>query len=95
MNFRVCGRTSGKTGLFDAVDIIEGHSFSGSVEDCRLVHVIPEAGNSILNKLFIEPAPPVAGLGASEIGKYRRAGPHHADIFAAIGLLHKVIASRA
>src|SRR5689334_21500062 len=47
VNFRMCRGTSGETGLFDTLEVIERHGFTRSVKHRRLVHVIPEAGDAI------------------------------------------------
>ena len=95
MNLGVRGGAGGEARLFDAMDVIERHRLAGSVKDRGLVHVIPEAGNAILNELFVEAAPPVARLGAGEVRKDRRAGPDDADKLAAIRFLHEVVARLA
>ena len=77
------------------MNVIERHRFAGSVEDGGLVHIVPETGYAILNELFVETAPPVTRLGASEVRKDRRSRPHDADELAAIGFLHKVVARLA
>src|SRR5712672_580213 len=79
VNLRVRGGASRKPRLFDPVNGIQRHGFAGSVKDRGLVHIIPESGNAVLDKFFVETAPPVTGTGAREIRKDRWAGPHDAD----------------
>ncbi len=88
-------RPRSEAGLFDAMHGVERHGLAGSVEDRGLVHVVPESGDAILNELMVEATPPLASLGASEIGKYRRTRPHNADELAAVGLLDEVISGMA
>ncbi len=95
VNLGVSGGASGEARFFDAMDVIERHGLAGTVKDRGLVHVIPEAGDAILSEFFVETAPPLARLGAGEVGKDGRARPDDADEFAAIRLLHKMIARLA
>src|SRR5216684_12230 len=88
------GGASQEAGFFDAVNGSQGHGFAGSVKDRGLVHIVPEAGNSVLDELLVETAPPLAPRGASEIGKDRRAGPDDTDKLAAIGILYEVVPRR-
>ena len=40
---------------------VVGHGLGGVVEDGGLVHVVPEAGDAVVNELVVEGAPPVRG----------------------------------
>ena len=95
VNLRVRGGAGHEAGLFDAVNAIEGHSLAGSVEDRGLVHIIPEAGNAVVDEILVETAPPVAGTSAGEIWKNGGAGPDDTDEFAAVGIPYEVIAGLA
>ena len=94
VNLRVRGGASHEAGFFDAVNGIQGHGFAGSVKDRGLVHIIPEAGNAVLDELLVETAPPVARAGACEIRKDSRPGPDDTYELAAIGILHEVVPRR-
>src|SRR5258708_8775818 len=91
VNLGMRGGASHEAGFFDAVNGIQGHRLAGYVKNRGLVHIVPEAGNSVLDELLVETAPPFARLGASEIGKDRRAGPDDTYELAAIGVLYKVV----
>ena len=92
VNLGVRGGSCDESGPFNVVHGIQRHGLAGSVKDRGFVHVVPETGNAILNKLVVEAAPPLAGLGASEVRKNRRTRPHDTDELGAIGILHKVVA---
>src|SRR5580704_14831083 len=87
----VC-RTRLETRFIDAMLHIIRHGLVRSVEDGWLVHVVPEPGDTVVNKLRVERAPPFAGALAREIRKDRRPWPDFADVHGAVRLLHKVIA---
>src|SRR5262249_19826658 len=84
VNFGMGCASGYETGLFDAMNGIQGHGLAGAVEYRGLVHVIPESGGAVLHKLLIEASPPLAGLCPREIRKDRRARPYDADEFAAV-----------
>jgi hypothetical protein len=92
VNLGVCSGAFGEAGFIDAMDVVERHGLAGTVEDSGFVHVIPEAGDTILNEVFIKTAPPLASLSAGEVGEDSRAGPDDADEFTAVSFLHKMIA---
>src|SRR5690348_11841522 len=52
--------TSRLSRFLDAIDCIHRHRLARHVEDGGLIHVVPEAGYTIVHKLFVEPSPPVA-----------------------------------
>lgn len=92
VNLCVGGGAGSEAWLIDAMDAIEGHGSGGTVEYRGFVHVIPEAGNAVLNELLVEAAPPCASLGTSEVGEDRRAWPDDADEFAAVRIFYEVVA---
>ncbi len=61
VNLKMAGCAGLEAGLFDSVLSIVGHGLGGDLEDGRLVHVVPEAGNAFLHEVGVERAPPVAG----------------------------------
>src|SRR3981081_146087 len=81
--------------LLDAMHVVEWHGKARSIEHGRLVHVVPRTSDAILDELLIKIAPPLASLGASEVGKHRWARPHDADILAPVSGLHKMISRMA
>src|SRR4051812_5779010 len=54
----------------DPVFDVVGHGPTGSIEDRRLVHVVPEPGYSIMNELRIERAPPFSRALAGEVREH-------------------------
>src|SRR5258708_1147402 len=94
VNFGMRRGASHEARLFDAVNGIQGHGFAWSVKDRGLVHIIPEAGNSILDELLVETPPPLTRAGAREVRKHRRAGPDDTYELAAIGVLYEMVARR-
>src|SRR5579862_7429870 len=95
VNFGVgCGAAQ-ETRLVDAVNRIERHRHSRTAKDRGLVHVVPESGDTIMNKFAIESAPPLPSLRPRKIRKDGEARPHNADKLTAIGILHKMIARMA
>ncbi len=77
---------------FDRVHDIEWHGLVGALEDCRLVHVVPEAANSHLDEVGVKRAPPLTDFSTGEVGKYGVAGPDFADINRAVWILDEVVA---
>ena len=95
VDFGVRSGALGETRLVDAMDGIEGHGLGGSVKNGRLVHIVPESGDAILSKLFVEAAPPLASFGAGEVGENGWAGPDDANKLTAIGGFHEIVAGMA
>src|SRR5216683_4888518 len=84
-----------ETWLVDPVLDVIGHGPPGSVEYRRFVHVVPESGNSVMNELCIERAPPFARGLACEVREHGRSGPDLADIDRVVGILYEVVACNA
>src|SRR5579862_1198075 len=95
VNLGVSRGARGKSGLFDAMHGIERHGLARSVENRRLVHVVPEACYTVLHEVVVKAAPPLAGLSAGEIRKHSGPGPDDADELGAIGIFHEVVSSFA
>ena len=70
--------------VVEAMNIVERHGFGKSLESRRLVHVIPEAGDSHVDEILVEAAPPIAHARQREIRKDAVAGPDYADIHRAV-----------
>ena len=50
VNLSVSRGAGGETRFLDAMNVVERHGLAGSVEDRGLIHVIPEAGDAILER---------------------------------------------
>ena len=83
----VDGAMVGRGAVIQAVDGVERHGLVGALEDGRLVHVIPKAGDAHRDEIFVEAAPPIAHAGKREIGEDAVAGPDRADENGAVGIL--------
>ena len=57
VNLGVRGGAGGEAGLVDAVNVVERHGEGGAVEDGRLVHVVPEAGDAVLARIACRGCP--------------------------------------
>src|SRR5579871_6075317 len=90
--FEMGRRTWSETGLINPMLHIIGHRLVRSIKDGWLVHVIPEAGDTIMNKVRIQRAPPFTDAVPGEIRKHGWSGPNLANVHTAVGLLHKMIA---
>src|ERR1700692_2006188 len=64
---------------YAVLDVIR-HGFGGNVEDGRLVHVVAEARDAVVQEVFVERSPPLAGDLAGELGEDRWTGPHDAGV---------------
>ena len=84
-----------EAGLVDAVLDVVRHGLGGDVEDGGLVHVVPEAGDAVVDEVFVERSPPFAGDLAGEVGEDRGAGPDDADVDGAVGIFDEVVAGDA
>src|SRR3954463_16466832 len=82
----------GEARLLDAMHRIQRHRFVGTVKDRGLIHIVPEPGDPVLDKILVETAPPFARLRASEIGEHSGARPDRSYKLASIWILHEVIA---
>jgi hypothetical protein len=69
-----------KAGLVDPVLYIVRHGLTGNSEDGGLVHVVPEACNSIVDKGLVQRFPPLPCSRLGEVWKDRRAWPYLADV---------------
>jgi hypothetical protein len=83
-----------EAGFGAAVLDVVRHSFGGDVEDSRLVHVVPEACNAVVEEVFVERSPPLASDLAGEVGEDRWTGPYDAGVDGAVGIFDEVIAGR-
>src|ERR1700729_3453866 len=88
-------RTLREPGLVDAMHDLLRHGLGRSVEDGRLIHVIPKACNAHLRKVPETRAPPGASLCASKIRKDTGTRPYHARVNAAIRILYEVVTGNA
>ena len=85
-----------EAGLVDAVLRVVGHGLRGTTEDGGLVHVVPEAGNALVDEIWSRAMPHQSrGCFAREVGEDGFAGPHDADIDGAVGILDEVVARGA
>src|SRR5258708_17358760 len=75
VNLGMRGGASHEAGFFDAVNGIQGHRLAGYVKNRGLVHIVPEAGNSVLHELLVQTAPPFAAVGSGAFGKDRKPDP--------------------
>ena len=89
------GGAFSEAGFVDAVLDIVGHGFAGTLKTAGLVHVVPEAGDTVGDEGLVEAAPPLAGAGLGEVGEDGRAGPDGADVLGAIGGFDEVVAGVA
>src|SRR3984885_400640 len=88
-------RTLREPGLVDAMHDLLRHGLGRSVEDGRLIHVIPKTRNAHLRKVPEKRAPPGASLCASKIRKDTGTRPYHARVNAAIRILYEVVTGNA
>src|SRR5260370_21810184 len=76
VKFKVVRRTFLKARLVATVLHRVGHCLVGTVEDGRLIHVVPESGDSHVYKWRIERSPPRSGSLAREVWKYGSTRPY-------------------
>src|SRR5438270_13224200 len=95
MNFQVAGGTSAESRLMDAMLNIVRHSFTGHLENRRLVHIVPKAGHALRDKIFVKTAPPGSGFLACEIRKNRRAWPNRADKDGTVVIFYEMVTGNA
>src|ERR1700677_3067129 len=86
------GRALRESWLIDPVDNIERHCPGDRVEDRRLIHVIPKAGNAFAVEIPVERAEPCARLLLSKVRKDTLAGPYITNVDRAIGILDELVA---
>ena len=95
VDLQMRGGAFAEAGLVDAVLDVEGHGFAGAIEDGGLVHIVPEAGDTLGDEALVEGAPPLAGPGLGEVREDAVAGPDFADVDGAVGVLDEVVAGGA
>ncbi len=95
VDLEVGGGAGLEAGSGDAVLDVVRHGFGGGVEDGGLVHVVPEAGDSVVEEVFVEGSPPLAGGVLGEVGEDGGAGPDGADEGGAVGIFDEVVACGA
>src|SRR3977135_2490594 len=76
---------------YAVLDVVR-HGFGGDVENGRLVHVVPEARNAVVEDVIVECTPPLAGDLTGEVGEDRWTGPHDARVDVAVRIFDEVIA---
>src|SRR5262249_8618008 len=74
----------------NAVHSIERHGLVRTLEDRRLVHVVPKAANAHRPKIRIKRAPPLANLVTRKIREYAFPGPYFAHVHRAVRVFHDV-----
>src|ERR1700742_2180610 len=84
-----------ESSLIDAVNDVLWHGFGWRLEDRRLIHIVPEAINSVLMKPLIERAPPRTRLLTGKVRKYTGPRPDRSDIDRTIRRLYKVISGNS
>src|SRR5258705_4759648 len=93
MDFEMIGGALLESGFGDAVLNVVRHGFGRHVEDSGLIHVVPEAGNTVVEKVLVERSPPLAGDLTSELGEDRWTGPYDAGVDSPVGILNEVVPS--
>src|SRR5713226_5328585 len=73
----------------DAMLYVIRHRFARAIEDRRLVHVIPEAGNPLAHEILVEQTPPLTRTRLREIGEDRGSRPYLARICRAVRQLNE------
>src|SRR5215469_5522545 len=87
----ICGALL-ESGFGDAVFDIVRHGFGWHIEDRRLIHVIPESGDSVVEKVFVKRSPPLARDLTGKVWKNGWTGPNGAGVDASVGILDEVVA---
>src|SRR5580698_4424081 len=95
VDFKMIGNSFLEARLVNAVLGLVRHGLRGHFKERWLVHVVPEAGNTFVDKVCVECAPPVAAGFLSEIWEDRRSRPYDAGIDRAVRVMHKVVAGDA
>src|SRR5437868_2577163 len=95
VDLSVCRCARLESWFVDPVFDLIGHGPPGSVEDRRFVHVVPKSGNSVVNELCVERAPPFASALAGEVREDGGPGPDLADVDGVVGILDEVVACDA
>src|SRR5579859_3416554 len=84
-----------KSRLVDSMLRLVRHGLGADLEEGRLIHVVPEAGNASGGEILIKRAPPVAAALLSEVGEDGRARPDDAGVDRAVGIVDEVVPSDA
>ncbi len=80
-----------EAGFVDPMLDVVWHRLARAIENRRLIHVVPEAGDAILNEILEESAPPLPCLRLGKVGKDRGPRPNLAHVDRAVRVLHKVV----
>ena len=91
MDLQVGRGALAEAGFVDPMLYVVGHGLARTIEDRRLIHVVPEAGDAILNEVLEQTAPPLPCLRLGKVGKNRRPRPNLAHVDGAVRVLHKVV----
>ena len=93
MHFDVACGSLHEARFVDTMHHVFRHRTRRSVENGRLIHIVPEARYTHPGEVLIEAPPPFTRLRPREIRKNARARPDGAGVNAAVPIFHKMVAS--
>src|ERR1700683_888351 len=85
------GRAFTKARLIDAVLHIVRHGLAWRLKHRGLIHIVPEASDTLAAECLVEGSPPLPGLCLGKVWKHSGPRPYFADEGRAVRILHKVV----